>query len=67
MGVVYRYAYLAADFGHPGLLDHNADAGRGFQTGMNQNGKRKMGDHSEPFPDKQARMSLTDPSVDGHD
>ncbi len=47
------------------MMDQNADASRGFPPGMNQNGKRKMGEPGgEPFPDKQARMGVTDTATE---
>ena len=55
----------AADFGHPALMDQNAEASRGFHPAMNQNGKRKMGEAGgELFSDKQARMGLDDTSAE---
>ena len=46
-------------------MDQNAEASRGFHPGVNQNGKRKMGEASgEPFPDKQARTGLGDTTAE---
>lgn len=46
-------------------MDQNADVSRSFHPGMNQNGKRKMGETGgEPFPEKQARMGLGDAAAE---
>lgn len=46
-------------------MDQNADVNRGFHPGMSQNGKRKMGEASgEPFPEKQARMGVSESAAE---
>lgn len=60
--------FLFSDFGHPGFMDHPGDMGRGLQAAGNPGLKRKMIEQGgEPFPDKQARLSMADPPGAGHD